>query len=182
MRAGFVVCAYLVLACGLTVDDALSSFEAARPPGVRHEKFVDELRRRYDSPKGVEEAAAPSRSSMGSLRSDMATVAEFLDSGPGLEALSGQALHGWAPAGICCCVRPHWCLIAACGTMRQQACRVEAKGSELGCRPCHRKGLGSQHLLCCGRACPARPEHGRPGTHAAIECWARCSLPALFMP
>ena len=92
-HAGFVVCAYLILACGLTVDDALSSFGTARPPGVRHEKFVDELRRRYDT-KGVE-PADPSRSSMGSLRSDMATVAEFLDAGPGLEALGDQALDRW---------------------------------------------------------------------------------------
>ena len=87
--AGFVVCAYLVLACGFTVDEALSSFGKARPPGVRHEKFVDELRRRYEAPKG-QEAAQSMRSPMGSLRSDMASVADFLDSGPGMEGLADR--------------------------------------------------------------------------------------------
>lgn len=43
--------------------------------------------RRYDPPKGVE-VAAPSRSSMSSLRSDMACVAEFLDNGPGMDGLN----------------------------------------------------------------------------------------------
>ena len=74
--AGFVVCAYLVLACGLTVDDALACFAKARPPGVRHEKFVQELRRRYEPRRDAD--LDPSRSSMGSVHSDMATVAEFL--------------------------------------------------------------------------------------------------------
>lgn len=42
-RTGFVVCSYLCQACGLTVDQALESFAAARPPGVKHERFVREL-------------------------------------------------------------------------------------------------------------------------------------------
>ncbi|KAK9809706.1 hypothetical protein WJX73_007721 [Symbiochloris irregularis] len=76
-RTGFVVCAYLVLACGLSVDEALACFAKARPPGVRHEKFVQELRRRYE-PRRLDADPDPSRSSMGSVHSDMATVAEFL--------------------------------------------------------------------------------------------------------
>ena len=43
-RTGFVVCAYLVLVCGLSVQEALANFAAARPPGVKHEKFVVEVR------------------------------------------------------------------------------------------------------------------------------------------
>lgn len=46
-RTGFVVCSYLCQACGLTVQQALDSFAAARPPGVKHEKFIaGALRRR----------------------------------------------------------------------------------------------------------------------------------------
>lgn len=46
-RTGFVVCAYLCQACGMSVDEALESFAEARPPGVKHGKFVDELYSRY---------------------------------------------------------------------------------------------------------------------------------------
>lgn len=44
-RTGFVVCAYLIQVCRLTVQEALAAFGAARPPGVKHEKFVVELSR-----------------------------------------------------------------------------------------------------------------------------------------
>ena len=46
-RTGFVVCSYLCQACGLSVEQALESFAAARPPGVKHEKFIRELYARY---------------------------------------------------------------------------------------------------------------------------------------
>lgn len=46
-RTGFVLCAYLCQVLGMTVDEALAAFAAARPPGVRHTEFVQELRRRY---------------------------------------------------------------------------------------------------------------------------------------
>lgn len=42
-RTGFVVCAYLVLVCGLSVQEALANFAVARPPGVKHEKFIVEV-------------------------------------------------------------------------------------------------------------------------------------------
>ena len=48
-RTGFTLCSYLVQVLGLAVDDALSAFNEARPPGVKHEDFVRELRRRYDA-------------------------------------------------------------------------------------------------------------------------------------
>jgi hypothetical protein len=38
----------LVQACGLTVDQALANFAVARPPGVKHERFVAELQKRYN--------------------------------------------------------------------------------------------------------------------------------------
>lgn len=52
-RTGFVVCSYLIEHCGLTVDEALQSFAASRPPGVKHEKFRQELRARYGSSSAV---------------------------------------------------------------------------------------------------------------------------------
>lgn len=51
-RTGFVVCSYLCQECGLTVPEALESFAQARPPGVKHGKFVDELYARYGSTTG----------------------------------------------------------------------------------------------------------------------------------
>lgn len=48
-RTGFVVCSYLIEHCGLSVEQALASFARARPPGVKHEKFRDELHARYGS-------------------------------------------------------------------------------------------------------------------------------------
>ena len=46
-RTGFVVCSYLCQALGMTVEQALEVFAEARPPGVKHGKFVDELYARY---------------------------------------------------------------------------------------------------------------------------------------
>ena len=46
-RTGFVVCAYLILVCGLSVQEALANFAVARPPGVKHEKFVVEVRSQH---------------------------------------------------------------------------------------------------------------------------------------
>ncbi|KDD76743.1 hypothetical protein H632_c121p1 [Helicosporidium sp. ATCC 50920] len=67
-RTGFVVCSYLCQEEGLSVDEALQSFAAARPPGVKHEKFVAELYRRYGHAEGrrkrgaVDGCAAPAPS------------------------------------------------------------------------------------------------------------------------
>ncbi|KAF8067198.1 pir-1 [Scenedesmus sp. PABB004] len=52
-RTGFVVCSYLIEHCGLSVDEALASFAASRPPGVKHERFRDELRARYGGGGGL---------------------------------------------------------------------------------------------------------------------------------
>jgi hypothetical protein len=48
-RTGFVVCSYLIEHCGLSVEQALASFARSRPPGVKHERFRDELHARYGS-------------------------------------------------------------------------------------------------------------------------------------
>ena len=94
-RTGFVVCSYLVQALGMTVNEALAAFEQARPPGVKHERFVKELHRRFDNHRwgsgfstlGSETAGSiggfsqPRRShegSVGSLFSDFKGVAEHL--------------------------------------------------------------------------------------------------------
>ena len=46
-RTGFITVALLVEAHGLGVREALAAFAEARPPGIRHGKFVEELVRRY---------------------------------------------------------------------------------------------------------------------------------------
>jgi len=50
-RTGFVLCSYLCQALGLSVEEALETFAAARPPGVKHEKFVHALFERYGAEK-----------------------------------------------------------------------------------------------------------------------------------
>lgn len=94
-RTGFVVCSYLVQALGMSVAEALAAFEQARPPGVKHERFVKELHRRFDNHRwgsgfstvGSETAGSvggfsqPRRShdgSVGSMQSDFKGVAEHL--------------------------------------------------------------------------------------------------------
>ena len=44
-----MVCSYLISHCCLTPDAALASFARSRPPGVKHQRFIDELHRRYDA-------------------------------------------------------------------------------------------------------------------------------------
>ncbi|CBX91305.1 hypothetical protein IAQ61_010669 [Plenodomus lingam] len=46
-RTGFFVVAYLVERQGRRVEEAIDMFEAARPPGIRHSHFIDQLHVRY---------------------------------------------------------------------------------------------------------------------------------------
>ncbi|KAG7786967.1 hypothetical protein KL910_001297 [Ogataea haglerorum] len=46
-RTGFFICCYLVEKLGWTVKEALAAFEAAKPPGIRHEHFKNALYLRY---------------------------------------------------------------------------------------------------------------------------------------
>lgn len=80
-RTGFILCAYLIEVCGLTVQEALDAFKAARPPGVKHEDFVEELHERYDSWKPGAAPIEPddiNRTSKTKFVVDFRSVAELL--------------------------------------------------------------------------------------------------------
>mmetsp|Transcript_10004 Transcript_10004/g.33013 ORF Transcript_10004/g.33013 Transcript_10004/m.33013 type:complete len:207 (-) Transcript_10004:37-657(-) len=57
-RTGFVLCSYLAEFAGLPIDRAISEFQAARAPGIKHGSFTDELIRRYG---GEADAPYPNR-------------------------------------------------------------------------------------------------------------------------
>lgn len=46
-RTGFFVVSYLIEKLGYKVQDAVDEFQRARPPGIRHDHFIDELHVRY---------------------------------------------------------------------------------------------------------------------------------------
>ncbi|KAK7203936.1 Alpha/Beta hydrolase protein [Myxozyma melibiosi] len=46
-RTGFLICSYLVQRLGVPVRDAVEYFKVARPPGIKHPHFIDELYVRY---------------------------------------------------------------------------------------------------------------------------------------
>ena len=46
-RTGFMICCYLIQKKKLTIEEALERFKASRTPGIKHEKFKNELRGRY---------------------------------------------------------------------------------------------------------------------------------------
>ncbi|KAI8932453.1 hypothetical protein NX059_010639 [Plenodomus lindquistii] len=46
-RTGFFLVSYLVERCGRRVEEAIDMFETARPPGIRHSHFIDQLHVRY---------------------------------------------------------------------------------------------------------------------------------------
>lgn len=46
-RTGFLCVSYLVEHQGWDVEDAMHEFAAVRPPGIKHQHFRNELRRRY---------------------------------------------------------------------------------------------------------------------------------------
>jgi len=46
-RTGFLICSYLIEKCGCSVKSALRRFAEARPPGIKHQHFRDELALRY---------------------------------------------------------------------------------------------------------------------------------------
>lgn len=47
-RTGFFICNYLIQQLNYTVADALAAYATSRPPGVRHQHFIDELHVRYE--------------------------------------------------------------------------------------------------------------------------------------
>ena len=46
-RTGFFICSYLVESMGYSVQDAIDEFAKRRPPGIRHDHFIDTLFVRY---------------------------------------------------------------------------------------------------------------------------------------
>lgn len=46
-RTGFFICCYLIEKCGYRAQDALEEFARQKPPGIRHEHFIDTLFMRY---------------------------------------------------------------------------------------------------------------------------------------
>lgn len=46
-RTGFMICCYLIQKVGLSISEALQKFKDSRNPGIKHEKFKNELRQRY---------------------------------------------------------------------------------------------------------------------------------------
>lgn len=76
-RTGFIVCSYLCQAHGMTVDEALASFAEARPPGVKHGKFIDELYARYGGTPRVVRSVATSL-----LKAELASCQGCDEEGP----------------------------------------------------------------------------------------------------
>ncbi|TID02137.1 mRNA-capping enzyme [Colletotrichum higginsianum] len=50
-RTGYFIVCYLVERCGMTVGEAIETFKAARPNGIRHYHFRDRLHMRYSGLK-----------------------------------------------------------------------------------------------------------------------------------
>lgn len=46
-RTGLMICAYLIEEFGCTVKEALERFRLARPPGIKHQNYIDKLHLRY---------------------------------------------------------------------------------------------------------------------------------------
>lgn len=48
-RTGLMICAYLIEIRGLSVEAALEAFKKSRPPGIKHQNYIDKLYLRYSS-------------------------------------------------------------------------------------------------------------------------------------
>lgn len=46
-RTGFFLVCYLIENEGWKVEDAIAEFAAKRPPGIKHDHFINELYKRY---------------------------------------------------------------------------------------------------------------------------------------
>jgi protein tyrosine phosphatase len=46
-RTGFFICCYLIERANASVKDAIAAFKESRPPGIKHDHFIDELYVRY---------------------------------------------------------------------------------------------------------------------------------------
>lgn len=50
-RTGLMICAYLIEELHVSVHEALARFKAARPPGIKHQNYIDKLILRYSEEK-----------------------------------------------------------------------------------------------------------------------------------
>lgn len=46
-RTGFFIACYLIERCNFSVKDAIAAFAESRPPGIKHDHFIDKLHVRY---------------------------------------------------------------------------------------------------------------------------------------
>lgn len=86
-RTGFVICCFLVETCGTTPEEAMRRFAAARPPGMKHAHFQDELLERYsrrsgtskdgDDEESEEDAFKPSLAARVSMRRSFDSEPDF---------------------------------------------------------------------------------------------------------
>ncbi|CRK44166.1 hypothetical protein BN1723_019411, partial [Verticillium longisporum] len=52
-RTGYFLVCYLVDRCGFEVQEAIDAFAKARPNGIRHSHFLDQLFMRYSGVEGA---------------------------------------------------------------------------------------------------------------------------------
>tara|TARA_B100000085_G_scaffold73910_2_gene66417 strand:- start:522 stop:1553 length:1032 start_codon:yes stop_codon:yes gene_type:complete len=86
-RTGFVICCHLVETCGTTPEEAMRRFARARPPGMKHLHFQDELLERYarrggtskdgDDEKWEEDAFKPSLAARVGMRRSFDSEPDF---------------------------------------------------------------------------------------------------------
>ncbi len=53
-RTGLMICAYMIAKLGVPIAEAINRFKNSRPPGIKHQNFIDKLYLRFES--GSEEA------------------------------------------------------------------------------------------------------------------------------
>ena len=50
-RTGLMICAYMIAKQNISVSEALGRFKKARPPGIKHQNYIDKLYLRYEGTK-----------------------------------------------------------------------------------------------------------------------------------
>ena len=80
-RTGFALCSYLATHDGMDIDDALQPlFEKARPPGVKHGHFSEELKRRFPgrelTPSPVQNIQTPENNGHNADEEDPGSLSE----------------------------------------------------------------------------------------------------------
>lgn len=53
-RTGLMICAFLIEAFNISVHEALNRFMQARPPGIKHQNYIDKLLIRYSDREEIE--------------------------------------------------------------------------------------------------------------------------------